>query len=373
MLPKRRVHLILSVTLSAALLIAAVLLTAAVRHSGAFAQSVYLPFSRAVSGLLGTLFSFSSYTVAEALLVTAAAALAGCLIRSVVHTVRERSAMPLLLWLSGVVLSASGIYFLFILLWGGTYHAPKLESRLGLRTGPQEEEMLFQTASRHLEDVLLYAELVPRNADGEAGAGGFSALAPESARAMKSLMARYPELFGKAAVSPPKRAFSYPVLGMLGISGIYVPFTGEAVVNTISTDPFLPSVMCHELAHRLGFAPEEDANLVAYLACMESNEPIFRYSGALMAFTYCYNALSSQQYRSLLWSRLAEESEETVDDYRRNREEWVKYESPLRQAAEAVNNAYLQSMGQADGVRSYGRVVDMLIALYIEEQARSGP
>ena len=370
MLPKRRTRLIRAAIVSVILTVLAILLTSVVRQNASFAQTMYLPFSRAVSGLLGMLFSFSSYAVAETLLVMAVAALMFTLVRAAVRSLRERAAYPLLLWGSGIVLCAAWTYFVFILLWGGAYYAPKLESRLGLQTGPQEEEILYKTAMRHLEDVLLYADMVPRDADGIADAGGVGVLAPEAAQAVKSLTERYPGLFGKVAVSAPKRAVSYPLLGMLGISGIYSPFTGEAVVNTISTDPFLPSVMCHELAHRLGFAPEEDANLIAYLACMESTDPTFRYSGALMAYTYCYNALSGPQYRTALWSLL---TEKTLSDFSRNREQWAKYEGPLRETAQAVNNAYLQSMGQADGVRSYGRVVDMLIALYIEEEARDGP
>jgi hypothetical protein len=335
-----------------------------VQRFPAFTRHIYIPFSRTISGWLGFLFSFSSYAVAESLLVMIAAALVFLLIRSLVRSVRERSAAPLLLWLSGFTLAAVCVYFLFTLLWGGTYYAEKLETRLGLQTGPQEEEILFRTALRHQEDVIRYAGSVPRDGSGAADAGGFDVLAPEAARSVRALMERVPDLFGTAVVSPPKRTVSYPVLGVLGISGIYSPFTGEAIVNTISTDPFLPSVMCHELAHRLGFAPEEDANFVAFLACMESEDPLFRYSGALMAYAYCYGALSDSEYKQLLWARMPEE---TLLDYSRNREAWARYDGPLREKAQAVNNAYLQSMGQPEGIRSYGRVVDLLIALYLQD------
>jgi hypothetical protein len=156
---------------------------------------------------------------------------------------------------------------------------------------------------------------------------------------------------------------------MLGIAGVYIPFTGEAIVSTINTDPFLPSVMTHELAHRLGFAPEDDANFIAYLACMESEEPILRYSGSLMAFNYCFNALTNQEYRRAVWNRLGEEDAEVLRDFERNREAWRRYERPvLREAAAAVNNTYLQTMGQEEGVKSYGRVTDLLIALYLSGQ-----
>jgi len=368
MLPTRRGHLLRNTAATILLPVLAILLTAAVRSSEAFALHVYLPFSRRAAGLLGFLFSFSTYAVAEILLVMAAAAGLFFLVRSIVRAARERSGWPLLMWLSSFFLAVASVYFLFILLWGGCYHIPKLEKRLELHTVPQDESILVAAAMRHLEDVLVYSSLVPRDATGAVSAGGFDALAPEAANSVKALMAKAPDLFGSAIVTPPKRAASYKLLGMLGIGGIYVPFTGESVVNTVSTDPFLPSTMCHELAHRLGFAPEEDANLIAYLACMESEEPIFRYSGALMAYTYCYSAVTDPANKTVLWRRLNEGTADVLDDFSRDRVEWDQYDGPLREAAQNVNDAYLQSMGQEEGIRSYGRVADMLIALYLEEQ-----
>jgi hypothetical protein len=352
--------------LTAGFLASTFLLITALRGSAEFARDVYLPFSRTVSGWLGALFSFSPYAAAEPFAVLAVACALFCAVRGVVRSVRERTGWPLLILLFRAAAFSAGAVFLFVLLWGGSYHAPKLEVRLGLHTGPADEEILYLTAARHLQDVARYAAIIPRNENGEADAGGFDALAPEAVRAVKLLMERDPELFGSAAVTKPKRVLSYTVLSMLGISGIYFPFTGEAIVNSISTDPFLPSVMAHEMAHRLGFAAEDEANFIAYLACMASDQPIFRYSGALMAYTYCYNAITDPVYKHSLWTQHFVESEVSMEDVRANREVWARHDGFLRGVSESVNDAYLQSMGQEDGVRSYGRVVDLLIALYLE-------
>jgi hypothetical protein len=355
----RRNALFRRLTATAVLVIFTFLLQAAVQNIPPFTQNLYLPYSRAVSSGLALLFSFTSYAVAESLLVLAIAAGLFTLSRSIVRSLREKTAWPFAIWSSGVIASAAGIAFLFTLIWGGTYHAEKLETRLGLRREPQTEAILYKTAVKHLEDIIMYSEIVSADAD------GFEALAPEAARTVRSLMKADPEIFGNVPVARPKRAVSYPILTMLGISGIYSPFTGEAIVNTINTEPFLPSVMTHELAHRLGFAPEDDANFIAYLACMASDEPIFRYSGALMAFMYCYNALRSQDLRHELWSKLPQR---TIRDFALNREAWQKYERPvLREIAANVNDAYLQTMGQEEGVKSYGLVTDLLIALYLLE------
>ena len=44
------------------------------------------------------------------------------------------------------------------------------------------------------------------------------------------------------------------------------------------------------------------------------------------------------------------------------REFWKQYEGKAAEIADDVNNAYLVSNNQEDGVRSYGRMVDLLLA-----------
>lgn len=377
MLPKRRHRILRNLLSASAFIIFGAILIAVVRWNESFAERIYVPFSRMVSGWLGAVWSYTVWSVAEMLLILFVTALLLTLLRAIVHSIREKTGWLLLIWCTGTVSAAACLYFLFILLWGGCYHAPKLEYRLSLYTEPQPEEILLETARWHLSQVLAYTDAVPRDAEGAVDAGGFEALASEAVLSMRALSDALPGLFSGGIISTPKRAVAYPVLARLGISGIYVPFTGECIVNTVSTDPFLPSTMCHELAHRLSFAPEQDANLIAYLACMQSEDATFRYSGALMAFTYCYNALSEPEDRAALWAELPQT---VVDDFARNSEAWRKYETPpkegsessLRKIATAVNNAYLQSMGQSEGVKSYGRVVDMLIALYMQDRGAGG-
>ena len=50
-------------------------------------------------------------------------------------------------------------------------------------------------------------------------------------------------------------------------------------------------------------------------------------------------------------------------------QEWSdRYSGRVSRVSRSINNAYLRSQGQAEGVRSYGRMVDLLIA---ERRARS--
>ena len=49
--------------------------------------------------------------------------------------------------------------------------------------------------------------------------------------------------------------------------------------------------MCHEVAHLLAIAVEDEANFAGYLACEYSGDPVFQYSGYMMAYLYCSNEL----------------------------------------------------------------------------------
>lgn len=41
----------------------------------------------------------------------------------------------------------------------------------------------------------------------------------------------------------------------------------------------IPFNMCHEVAHLLAIAVENEANFAGYLACEYSGDPVFQYSG----------------------------------------------------------------------------------------------
>lgn len=45
-------------------------------------------------------------------------------------------------------------------------------------------------------------------------------------------------------------------------------------------------MICHEFAHLKGFMQEDEANLIGYLACINSDDAFFRYSGYMGVLNY---------------------------------------------------------------------------------------
>ena len=148
------------------------------------------------------------------------------------------------------------------------------------------------------------------------------------------------------------------------ITGVYSYYTGEANLNVNFPDYSLPYTAAHEFAHQRGIARENEANFVAFLVCIESEDPYIRYSGYVNLLEYVMNSLYSANaewyyefYKTL--------DRRIVYEFNASSRFFEKYrENVAADVSDAVNNNYLQSQGQTAGTRSYGLVVDLAVAYY---------
>ncbi len=151
------------------------------------------------------------------------------------------------------------------------------------------------------------------------------------------------------------------------ISGVYTYYTGEANVNTNFPDYTLPFTCAHEMAHQRGFAREKEANFVAFLVCLSSDDPYINYSGRLNMLEYIMNALyisEPELYFDIFYKldirvrcELAAYSS-FFDTYR---------DSNASEISGAINDTYLKSQGQTEGKRSYALVVDLAVSYILSK------
>ena len=125
----------------------------------------------------------------------------------------------------------------------------------------------------------------------------------------------------------------------------------------------IPFTTCHELSHLRGFMEEREANFIAFLACIGSDRADFRYSGYLSGWTYCMNALYRADQEAWRTTRVLLD-ERAEADVTANSEFWDHYEGIISETADRVNDTYLRVNGQADGVQSYDRMVDLIVAYF---------
>jgi hypothetical protein len=161
----------------------------------------------------------------------------------------------------------------------------------------------------------------------------------------------------------PKGFLTSRIMSYLGIEGFFFPFTAEANINIDIPTFLIPFSASHELAHLGGYAREEEANFIACLACRAHPDIDFRYAGRLSELIYILNALyetDNGTYNGLredlhpgIWRDMA-----FLNHF------WDEYEGVMEEVAEAVNDVYLKSNSQEEGILSYGMVVDLLLADY---------
>jgi hypothetical protein len=123
--------------------------------------------------------------------------------------------------------------------------------------------------------------------------------------------------------------------------------------------------MTHELAHFQGYMREDEANFIAYLACMASENADYRYSGAMLGLRHSLNALYAAD-REAYSAILAGLVQEVIADYAANDAYWRQFEGPIAEVSQTVNDVYLKTNRQAAGVKSYGQMVDLLLAEFRE-------
>lgn len=154
------------------------------------------------------------------------------------------------------------------------------------------------------------------------------------------------------------------VLSVLRFTGFYFPFTGEANVNMDSPSAYLPATVCHEMAHQRGIISEQECNFVGILAghpaaairptatrggwramciCPTRCTALIR-SGALPSGIRCRRRCGPTCGRTAPTGRGSG--------------------GRCRRRRRPVYDVFLKTNGDANGVRSYGMVTDLLVTYF---------
>lgn len=254
-------------------------------------------------------------------------------------------------------------YSTFVLTFATAYRGESLESRLELDREKVSAEELRATLDIVIRNLNAFSEKAEYGEDNFSKMPySFSELNEKMNEAYKNGCKKYGFIQNmKSRVKPV--ILSEPMT-YTHISGVYTYFTGEANVNVNYPDFNIPYTMAHEMSHQRGIAREDEANFVAYLICIESDDDYIKYSAYLNMFEYLSNALykaDKEIYREMIKTVSLDVRKELVaysdffDKYRDN---------PAADISDAVNNSFLISQGQSNGTQSYGLVVDLCVAYY---------
>lgn len=258
----------------------------------------------------------------------------------------------------------------FMLLAGINYHRKEFSDLCGLTikesTSTYNSQELLDLGVYLVNEMEEAREAIGKDTDiYKSNPEAFFHYARQSVSLLQKLNETYP-VFERPLFSPPKPVVLSEALCYANIAGMFFPFTAESNINT--KDPLFtqPFTMAHELAHQSGFMREDEANFIAFLACMESSDPLIRYSGSYQAFVHVLPLL--RRVDPLAATNLWEEVPESIKEDNRYYSEFLKqYEGPVKEASTQINDAYLRANSQHDGVAAYDRMVNLLLAWYDEK------
>jgi hypothetical protein len=255
------------------------------------------------------------------------------------------------------VLAAGALWLVFLFAWGVQHARRPYAWHAGLELRPVTTSELREVSGWLVGEANRLRPLT--SADQLLLADGPGGVDPRLSAAFELQGRRVPALASGGLLL--RHSLLSPLLARLGISGIYSPFTGEAHVNDEVLPWVLPFSASHELAHQKGFAREDEANLVAWQVCRGSGDPALAYSATLIGLRFAVNALASEDEAAAL-ALLELLDAGPRGDLEENRRFWAERHSALTDVAVGVNDTYLRSTGSAEGVRSYGRMLDGLVA-----------
>ena len=276
-------------------------------------------------------------------------------------------------WLGWVLAGAVCLYFLHTGIYGLNYQAGPLADDVRL------DMTVMDGTTGELADATIYyrdmanelAQKMSRNAAGEAIFPSFEELAAQAADGFRVMTYERSCSVFAGCMDPVKKLGWADMYTSMGITGVTMPLTAEAAVNPQTPAVALPFVMCHEMAHRMCIAQERDANFAAFLTCRFNSSPEFQYSAYLMAYRYCYSALSSlnTSEAATAAARIATGvSKELGSDLNAYARFFLEnQDDSATKLADSANNTYIKVSGDESGTASYGEVSRLLTAWYVQE------
>jgi hypothetical protein len=251
------------------------------------------------------------------------------------------------------------LYIIFKVVWGLNYSRPSISEELGIgneKYSVKELVLLGDYFVKKTNDLKLKQNKIPAYTIDE--------LKSKSAEAYnlmekKNSLFRYSNPCLKSVLSP-------YLVSKSGIEGYYAPLSGEANMNMGLPNFVKPYVSCHEIAHQLGIAYEDEANLLGYLTASNSPDVNYQYSAYYEMLRYILFEIrmkSPDDYK-ILHDKLLPQ---VLADFKTEKEFWRKYNGEMFGYMDAAFDRFLKLNNQKKGIDSYQDIVIWLWNIHANE------
>jgi len=250
-------------------------------------------------------------------------------------------------------------YLIFNIFWGLNYYRSGIDQQMGIILKPYSKKELQQLNELLIVQVNELRKKLPDSILHQ------PARIDQLQQSTYSAYQQVSKFFSFIQYDQPavkSSIFSKP-LSYLGISGYYNPFTGEAQINTDMPDFLQPFTSCHEVAHQLGYAKENEANWIGYLAASHAVDKRLQYAAAFEMMLYAnrnlhmMDSVSAKAYRQTIDTSVK-------NDWKRLIQFSNTHQSFWEPAVDMIYEVFLKSHQQPEGLRSYEKVTALLIGYY---------
>lgn len=250
-----------------------------------------------------------------------------------------------------------GIYIVFNAFWGLNYNRQGIAHQLNLQVQPYNANDLYEVTSALQQQLNFYAAKV--DSVKRLSLENNQTLFNEGLAAYKKVAVTYPFLeYQYASI---KASLFSDIGQFFGFTGYYNPFSAEAQVKTSIPVFVKPFVLCHEMGHQLGYAKENEANMVGFLSGRVSDNMEFRYSAYYDAYTYAISELA--HYDTTMFKALRKTVHpQFKKDYRAYLQYIYKSRNVVEPLVSNFYDGYLKMNNQPKGKATYNEVVAWLIA-----------
>ena len=261
-------------------------------------------------------------------------------------------------YLTDALLITNIIYFSFHILWGLNYYRLPLHQALKIENDYTTEELISLSQRLINRANELHYELEKNDSLPVNFSYSLNKVFDKTLDGYLEVEENFPKLD-----YPPKSIknslFRYP-LSVMGFSGYLNPITNESHINGLIPAHRWPLVSCHEEAHQLGFAKENEANFIAVIATTNNKDLYFKYSGYIFALRYCLSEvyMRNPDAADLLKAKIRPG---ILANYKESYDFWSSFSNPLEPILEVFYGHYLKANNQPSGMKSYSYVVALLV------------
>lgn len=254
------------------------------------------------------------------------------------------------------------IYGCFYLFWGLNYYRHPLAKTLNYHTQKYTTTQLKKTTEQIIKELNFYHLKITKN-DTLKVKNRYSEtkMYEMSVEGYQELSKDFSKLIYKH--TSVKSSLMSWLQMYNGTSGYLNPLTGEAQVNKYIPKTGYPTTICHEIAHQIGFAAENEANFIGFLAANSHSDHYFKYASYRMAFSYCIAELRKRDSKTAkkLWKTV---NKGIIKDFNESYLYWNSFKNPFEPIVKKGYNTYLKANHQSKGLETYNYVVDLLISYF---------